>query len=62
MIVEGLSMLADKASPRVIQDHMNSYLDPTIRYDIDRQLKGRPGGKPAGAPAKVKAKPAGATA
>lgn len=39
MIVEGLSMLADQASPRHIQDHMNSYLDPTIRYDIDRQLK-----------------------
>jgi chemotaxis protein MotA len=36
MIVEGLSMLADEASPRHIQDHMNSYLDPTIRYDIDR--------------------------
>lgn len=41
MIVEGLSMLADESSPRHIQDHMNSYLDPTIRYDIDRQLKGR---------------------
>ena len=39
MIVEGLSMLADEASPRHIQDQMNSYLDPTIRYDIDRQLK-----------------------
>ncbi len=36
-------MLADKASPRKIQDHMNSYLDPTIRYDIDRQLKTKPG-------------------
>ncbi|MEP4380051.1 MAG: MotA/TolQ/ExbB proton channel family protein [Alphaproteobacteria bacterium] len=60
MIVEGLSMLADKASPRVIQDHMNSYLDPTIRYDIDRQLKGRASGK-AGS-AKAKAKPAGAAA
>ena len=60
MIVEGLSMLADEAGPRVIQDHMNRYLDPTIRYDIDRQLKGRPGGKPA--QSKAKAKPAGATA
>jgi chemotaxis protein MotA len=39
MIVEGLAMLADHASPRNIQDHMNSYLDPTVRYDIDRQLK-----------------------
>jgi hypothetical protein len=41
---------------------MNSYLDPTIRYDIDRQLKGCLGGKPAGASAEAKAKPAGATA
>lgn len=42
LIAEGLSMLADKASPRHIQDRMNSYLDPTIRYDIDRQLKRPP--------------------
>lgn len=62
MIVEGLSMLADKASPRIIQDHMNSYLDPTIRYDIDRQLKGKKGAKGPGATAKTKAKPAGAAA
>lgn len=41
MIAEGLAMLADEASPRKIQDHMNSYLDPTIRYDIDRQLKNK---------------------
>ena len=41
MIVEGLSMLAEEASPRHIQDHINSYLDPTIWCDIDRQLKGR---------------------
>ena len=64
MIVEGLAMLADHSSPRNIQDHMNSYLDPTIRYDIDRQLKrkakGEADGKPAaGKPkAKGKAKPA----
>lgn len=58
MIVEGLSMLADEAGPRVIQDHMNSYLDPTIRYDIDRQLKGRQNAKPA----KAKAKPSRAAA
>ena len=45
MIAEGLAMLADKASPRHIQDRMNSYLDPTIRYDIDKQLKNTPGGK-----------------
>ncbi len=66
MIAEGLAMLADEASPRNIQDHMNSYLDPTIRYDIDRQLKGKaaaakPTDKPAAkaeAKAKAKAKPA----
>lgn len=61
MIVEGLAMLADHASPRNIQDHMNSYLDPTIRYDIDRQLKrksatDKTGAKPAAG--KPKAKPA----
>ena len=39
LIVDGLAMLADKASPRHIQDRMNSYLDPTIRFDIDTQLK-----------------------
>jgi len=39
LILDGLAMLADKASPRHIQDRMNSYLDPTIRYDIDTQLK-----------------------
>lgn len=42
LIVDGLAMLADKASPRHIQDRMNSYLDPTIRFDIDTQLKGSP--------------------
>ena len=62
MIVEGLSMQADQSGPRVIQDHMNSYLDPTIRYDIDRQLKGRKDVKPTKASAKAKAKPAGAAA
>lgn len=60
MIVEGLSMLADHASPRHIQDHMNSYLDPTIRYDIDRQLK-KPDA-PADKGKAVKGKPARAAA
>ena len=52
MILDGLAMLADKASPRHIQDRMNSYLDPTIRFDIDRQLKegaGTPGRQTAAA-------------
>jgi len=63
MIAEGLGMLADEASPRKIQDHMNSYLDPTIRYDIDRQLKNKgveakPDDKAAKPKAKTKAKAA----
>jgi len=42
---------------------MNSYLDPTVRYDIDRQLKkkaaaGKTDGKPAAGKPKAKAKPA----
>ncbi len=53
MIAEGLAMLADEASPRRIQDHMNGYLDPTIRYDIDRQLKS----KEAKDQAKAKSRP-----
>ncbi|MFT5182508.1 MAG: hypothetical protein ACI8S3_002401 [Alphaproteobacteria bacterium] len=47
MIVEGMAMVADEESPRKIQDRMNSYLDPTIRYDIDRQLKRKPDGDKA---------------
>ncbi len=63
MIAEGLGMLADETSPRKIQDHMNSYLDPTIRYDIDRQLKNKPTAsqsedKPAAKKPQAKAKPA----
>ena len=51
LIAEGLAMLADKASPRHIQDRMNSYLDPTIRYDIDKQLKAAPEKSAKSAPA-----------
>lgn len=51
LIAEGLAMLADKASPRHIQDRMNSYLDPTIRYDIDKQLKATPDKSSKAAPA-----------
>ena len=58
MIAEGLAMLADEASPRKIQDHMNSYLDPTIRYDIDRQLKGKTDNTKAAGKPKARAKPA----
>lgn len=40
LITEGIAMLADRKNPRYIQDRMNSYLDPAIRFDIDRQIKG----------------------
>ncbi len=36
LVAEGLVLLADKKSPRFIQDKMNSYLDPAIHFDIDK--------------------------
>lgn len=39
MVVEGLIMLADKRSPRFMQDRLNSYLEPENHFDIDRQLR-----------------------
>ncbi|MBL6935595.1 MAG: MotA/TolQ/ExbB proton channel family protein, partial [Alphaproteobacteria bacterium] len=39
LLVEGFIMLADKKSPRNIQDTMNSFLDPSIHFDIDKQMK-----------------------
>ena len=39
LIAEGISMLADRRNPRYIQDRMNSFLDPAIRFDLDRQMK-----------------------
>jgi len=41
MISEGLALLADRQSPRKVQDMMNSYLDPAIHFDIDQQLRAR---------------------
>ena len=38
MVVEGLILLAEKKSPRYMQDRLNSFLDPTIHFDIDRQI------------------------
>ena len=40
MVVEGLTMLADKKTPRFMQDRLNSYLEPKDHFDIDRQLRG----------------------
>ncbi len=36
LVMEGLVMLADRQSPRFIQDVMNSFLDPSLHYNIDR--------------------------
>ncbi len=41
LVVEGFALLADKRSPRFIQDRMNSFLDPSIRFNIDQQMKDR---------------------
>ena len=39
LICEGLVLLADKKSPRYIQDKMNSYLDPAIHFNIDKMKR-----------------------
>lgn len=39
LMAEGLALLFDRTGPRLIQDRMNSFLDPAIRFDIDRQMK-----------------------
>ncbi len=39
LLLEGMALLADRKNPRFIQDRMNSFLDPAIRFDIDKQLR-----------------------
>lgn len=39
MITEGLVLLAERQSPRYMQDKLNSFLDPSIHFNIDEQLK-----------------------
>ncbi|MGB0683842.1 MAG: motility protein A [Magnetovibrionaceae bacterium] len=39
LVAEGLALLADRESPRYIQDRMNSYLDPAIHFNIDKMKK-----------------------
>ncbi len=39
LVAEGLSLLAERRSPRYIQDKMNSYLDPAIHFNIDKMKK-----------------------
>lgn len=36
LVLEGLVLLADKKSPRFVQDKMNSFLDPAIHFDIEK--------------------------
>lgn len=42
LVAEGMALLAERKSPRYIQDKMNSFLDPSIHFNIDRHLKVRP--------------------
>ena len=44
MMTEGLVLLAEKQSPRYMQDKLNSFLDPAIHFNLDEQIK-----KPAAA-------------
>jgi chemotaxis protein MotA len=39
LVAEGLALLADKKSPRYIQDKMNSFLDPSLHFNIDKMKK-----------------------
>ena len=39
LVAEGLVLLADRRSPRFIQDKMNSYLDPELHFNIDKMKK-----------------------
>ncbi len=39
MMAEGLVMLSDKKGPRYMQDRLNSYLDPAIHFNLDKQLR-----------------------
>ena len=39
MMVEGLCLLSEKQSPRFMQDKLNSFLDPSIHFNIDTQIR-----------------------
>jgi chemotaxis protein MotA len=39
MMTEGLVLLAEKQSPRFMQDRLNSFLEPDIHFNIDEQLR-----------------------
>lgn len=42
MMTEGLVLLAERQSPRYMQDRLNSFLDPENHFNIDAQLKKNP--------------------
>lgn len=39
MMTEGLVLLAEKQTPRYMQDRLNSFLSPSIHFDLDEYLK-----------------------
>ncbi|MBT6095543.1 MAG: flagellar motor protein MotA [Rhodospirillaceae bacterium] len=39
IVVEGLVLLAEKKSPRYIQDRLNGFLDPSIHFNIDKMKR-----------------------
>jgi chemotaxis protein MotA len=47
MMTEGLVLLAEKQSPRYMQDKLNSFLDPSIHFNLDEQIKHAADGKEA---------------
>lgn len=46
MMTEGLCLLAEKQSPRFMQDRLNSFLDPSIHFNIDSQIQKPPAPPP----------------
>lgn len=36
LLAEGLALLAERKSPRYIQDRMNAFLDPALHFSIDK--------------------------
>lgn len=39
LLLEGLVMLAANTSPRLMQDRLNSYLDPALHFDLDLEMR-----------------------
>ncbi len=39
LVAEGLVLLAERKSPRAIQDRMNSFLDPSLHFNIDKMKR-----------------------